>query len=258
MIRGHRHLKQCAYIGDDSSEELDEIFDGDENNNTSADYDISNKPSNMKTIRDGVILEGKDSEHSDISASRHHHKPFHHGAEEQLQEWDIKKGQVHLNYAEQELNPKKLRDKEEYKTNPKIVNIPSETERQVKSSGEVYDGILQQLKQMGPKGQEMLKQLNKKILEEERNLDSTPKMGISEQKEQISEHKSKETINTNIRNHLKNKKRRRRQISENRETASSLTQHDEHADHAAEEVKYIIQLTLSYLLVGLLTKPSFH
>lgn len=243
MIRGHRHLKQCAYIGDDSSEELDEIFDGDENNNTSADYDISNKPSNMKTIRGGVVLEGKNLDHSDISASHHHHKPFHHGAVEQLQEnylkWDNKKGQVHLNYAEQELNPKKLRDKEEYKTNPKIVNILSETEteRQVKSSGEVYDGILQQLKQMGPKGQEMLKQLNKKILEEERNLDSKPKIGISEQKEEISEHKPKETITINIENDLKNKKRRRRQIPENRETASSLTQHDEHADHAAEEVK---------------------
>jgi len=27
VIRGHRHLHQCAYIGDDSSEEVDELMD---------------------------------------------------------------------------------------------------------------------------------------------------------------------------------------------------------------------------------------
>lgn len=27
LIRGHRHLHECAYIGDDSSEELQELMD---------------------------------------------------------------------------------------------------------------------------------------------------------------------------------------------------------------------------------------
>lgn len=27
VIRGHRHLHQCAYIGDDSSEEVDELME---------------------------------------------------------------------------------------------------------------------------------------------------------------------------------------------------------------------------------------
>lgn len=27
MIRGHRHLQECAYIGDDSSEELEELLE---------------------------------------------------------------------------------------------------------------------------------------------------------------------------------------------------------------------------------------
>lgn len=226
MINGHKHLKQCAYIGDDSSEELDEMFAGDESNNTSVDYDISNKPTNMKTIRDGVVLVGESTDHSDILYN-HHRQPILPRAKEELNgKGDIKKGQVHLIYAEQEINPKKSRDKEEYKVNPKIVNIPHNLQKEepkLKTSKEVYDGILQQLKQMGSKGKVVLKQLNEKLTQEgyeDKNISINPS-------------------NDNITNKsdLKNKKRRRRQTRVSREAAISLTKHDEKENHAKEEVK---------------------
>jgi len=34
VIKGHKHLKECAYIGDNSSEELDEVESSEESNNT--------------------------------------------------------------------------------------------------------------------------------------------------------------------------------------------------------------------------------
>jgi len=244
MIRGHKHLKQCAYIGDDSSEELDEIFEGDGNNSVSADYDISNKPTSMKKVSDGILIEQKTEEHVDISSQSHHHKSHPTVLEEALK-WkvDNKKDQnVHLVYAEQLINPKKMRDKEEYKVNPIVVNIPATTTEKPKSSGEIYDEMLDKLKKMGPKGKAMLDQLSKKLSEEMKSkMNSTERTNAKEPINSTEKTIGKETMldklakvnPTTSKNDLKNKKRRRREIPPLDKT--QLTRHDEGADHAMEE-----------------------
>ncbi|XP_054278718.1 uncharacterized protein LOC129005225 isoform X2 [Macrosteles quadrilineatus] len=244
MIRGHKHLKQCAYIGDDSSEELDELFEGDGNNSVSADYDISNKPTSMKKVSDGIFIDQKTEEHIDISSQSHHHRPPHSAVVEEAlkNNWkvDNKKDQnVHLVYAEQLINPKKTKDKEEYKINPNVVNIPATTTEKSKTSGEVYNEMLEQLKKMGPKGKVMLDQLKKKLSEEVKT--NVTKINATEEtsekpleKETMLDKLTKINPASN-KNDLKNKKRRRREIPTPSKTVSQLQRHDEAADHAGEE-----------------------
>uniref|UniRef100_A0A1B6LJN2 E3 ubiquitin-protein ligase APD1-4 middle domain-containing protein n=1 Tax=Graphocephala atropunctata TaxID=36148 RepID=A0A1B6LJN2_9HEMI len=245
MIRGHKHLKQCAYIGDDSSEELDELFEGDGVNNTSIDYDISNKPTSMKKVRDGVLVEGR---HVDISSVHHHRKPFHASAvEDALRDnWkmDNKKGpNVHLRYAEYMMNPKKTKDNEEFKMNPNVVNVPMEAEM-AKTSREVYNEMLDRLRKMGPKGRVLLDQLNKNLAEEGKSTmnvnvveqSTEPANGQDSTKSQKIPESSTKTDSTTTKRDLQNRKRRRRNIPTIGKTAAQLTLHDEAADNAAEEM----------------------
>lgn len=255
MIKGHRHLKQCAYIGDDSSEELDEIFDGEESNNTSADYDISNKPTEMKKINDGVILED-----IDISSHHHpHHKHFHTDVVEEAlkKNWkvDNKKGpNLHLIYAEQVINPpNKNRDKDEFKKNPNIVNIPGNEESsddRVKTSKEVLDEMLNQLRKMGDKGKVILEKINKNLTDEElstkgtedKKHSSTDTSKVQRDKdltksEDLPSSKSKRSL-------PRNKLRRRRTAPTIGLAASQLNEHDEDKNTAAEEVRILFS---SYL-----------
>lgn len=48
MIRGHKHLQECAYIGDDSSEELEEILraNGGKLDNATIQKLIADQPTN--------------------------------------------------------------------------------------------------------------------------------------------------------------------------------------------------------------------
>lgn len=52
MIRGHKHLQDCAYIGDDSSEELEELFraGGGKLNNATIQKLINSSPSNRPSM----------------------------------------------------------------------------------------------------------------------------------------------------------------------------------------------------------------
>lgn len=253
MIKGHRHLKECAYIGDDSSEELDEMFDGEESNNTSADYDISNKPVNMKKVRDGVVVDDMTG-HVDISSVNHHHNHFQASAVEEAlkNSWkvDNKKGtNVHLIYAEEEINPKRTKEKNEYKTNPIVVNIPEEGEyNRAKTSKEVYDKMLNQLRQMGPKGKSILDRLNKNITEEEKSIVRpnrtaestlvTPDEKSNVQKEPLLKISANVTqyVSINNKENTRTRRRKRRHIPTVGKAASQLAAHDEDGNHAAEEV----------------------
>lgn len=257
MIKGHRHLKECAYIGDDSSEELDEMFDGEESNNTSADYDISNKPVNMKKVRDGVVVDAGDTTgHVDISSVNHHHNHFHASAVEEAlkNSWkmDNKKGtNVHLIYAEEEINPKRTKEKNEYKTNPIVVNIPEEGEfpDRAKTSKEIYDKMLNQLRQMGPKGKSILDRLNKNITEEEKSIlrsnGTEPTLVTKDEKSNVQREpllkisaNVTQYVSNNNKENIKTRRRKRRHIPTVGKAAAQLSAHDEDGNHAAEEVPY--------------------
>ncbi|KAK9720344.1 protein of unknown function (DUF4792) [Popillia japonica] len=67
VIRGHKHLHDCAYIGDDSSEELDEILEAIKDGsyvyvNTTKDEQPSNVPHLMKRHR-STLTPPKTSNH---------------------------------------------------------------------------------------------------------------------------------------------------------------------------------------------------
>ncbi|XP_024942141.1 uncharacterized protein LOC107269113 [Cephus cinctus] len=68
IIRGHKNLHECAFIGDDSSEELEELLEIAEErghlnilNSTLQDDGPSNEPDKMKRARQEVLFHHKDS-----------------------------------------------------------------------------------------------------------------------------------------------------------------------------------------------------
>ncbi|XP_078032859.1 uncharacterized protein LOC144467784 [Augochlora pura] len=66
IIRGHKHLHECAFIGDDSSEELEELFEVAKEtglvsvNGTDEDKSPSNEPNKMKRVEQGIQFHHKD------------------------------------------------------------------------------------------------------------------------------------------------------------------------------------------------------
>ncbi|KOC65647.1 hypothetical protein WH47_00671 [Habropoda laboriosa] len=72
IIRGHKHLHECAFIGDDSSEELEEFLEvakesGLLSNNTESP---SNMPDKMKRVQQGIQFHHKDHAHL-LNNSKH-------------------------------------------------------------------------------------------------------------------------------------------------------------------------------------------
>lgn len=66
IIRGHKHLHECAFIGDDSSEELEELLEVAKEtglisvNGTDEDKSPSNEPNKMKRVEQGIQFHHKD------------------------------------------------------------------------------------------------------------------------------------------------------------------------------------------------------
>ncbi|XP_076166911.1 uncharacterized protein LOC143146454 isoform X1 [Ptiloglossa arizonensis] len=66
IIRGHKHLHECAFIGDDSSEELEELLEVAKEtgflivNGTVEDESPSNVPEKMKRVQQGIQFHHKD------------------------------------------------------------------------------------------------------------------------------------------------------------------------------------------------------
>ncbi|XP_076637845.1 uncharacterized protein LOC143349998 [Colletes latitarsis] len=69
IIRGHKHLHECAFIGDDSSEELEELLEIAKEtglltvNGTLQNESPSNEPEKMKRVQQGVEFHHKDHAH---------------------------------------------------------------------------------------------------------------------------------------------------------------------------------------------------
>lgn len=76
LIKGHKHLRDCAYIGDDSSEELDEL-DEDESNSTKVHQDPANDPTKMTKLKDGIVHHQTATNHTAETFAIHHKKKGH-------------------------------------------------------------------------------------------------------------------------------------------------------------------------------------
>ncbi|XP_050487818.1 uncharacterized protein LOC126872199 [Bombus huntii] len=117
MIRGHKHLHECAFIGDDSSEELEELLEVAKEtgfltvNGSLESESPSNEPEKMKRVQQGIQFHHKDHANA-LNSSKHtmntitHHYNSH--------ELDAKAMKVILT----ELFAKTLDTKKKQKENP--------------------------------------------------------------------------------------------------------------------------------------------
>lgn len=156
VIKGHKHLKECAYIGDNSSEELDEIESSEESNNTHI-------PRFMRKLTSGMTVPDMAP---DVVYIQNH--PNDKNINITYFKKSSKIANHHLDYAE-ELYKKEMKEKienEDYvdqvkKPNPvtpahgvEINNIPESKElieeslRKLGNQGEDGAKLLQKLKEV--------------------------------------------------------------------------------------------------------------
>ncbi|CAL7950074.1 unnamed protein product [Xylocopa violacea] len=114
MIRGHKHLHECAFIGDDSSEELEELLEVAKEtgflaaNGSLENESPSNEPEKMKRVHQGVQFHHKD--HANVLNNSKHMMSHHYNSHE----LDAKAMKVILT----ELFAKTLGTKKKQKENP--------------------------------------------------------------------------------------------------------------------------------------------
>jgi hypothetical protein len=144
VIEGHKNLKECAYVGDNSSEENDDLS-SEENRNVSV-------TSQMTKIVPGVVL--------NVSLLT---DPSKYNASETLvnetnarhQKTDEKAKNVHLQYAEDLYNKERRKNPNKHQESSKV-EIPKPP---VTDSAEVLEDVLSKLKKLGPKGKQILQKL---------------------------------------------------------------------------------------------------
>ncbi|KAL1114824.1 hypothetical protein AAG570_007648 [Ranatra chinensis] len=174
IIKGHKHLRRCAYIGDDSSEELDELNELQK----AKDKDVpSNDPAIMTKINPEVMVNGHnitDRLHGDVlKVDTLEEIPTGNSIEENR--LDNRMGNyVHLNYAEKIDGPD--RRNKWYETKKFAF---SDSKRPQLTSKEVLNEMLVKLKKMGKTGKHILEELNREMSEgnEKPALDRKPKDG---------------------------------------------------------------------------------
>lgn len=163
VIKGHKHLKECAYIGDNSSEELDELESSEEGNDTHI-------PNFMRKLTSGMTVPDMAP---DVVYLQHH--PNDNGTNRTYLKRSGKTANHHLDYAE-DLYQKEIREKienEDYvapsKKSKPAVNINAETMNDVqRQSKEMIEESLRKLGNQGEDGAALLRKL-KEVLRNDMN-----------------------------------------------------------------------------------------
>ncbi|XP_044263586.1 uncharacterized protein LOC123010618 isoform X2 [Tribolium madens] len=243
VIRGHKHLHECAYIGDNSSEELDELMKAireesyvppkpkpkPKQNSTNA---RTNEPEMMKRHRPDVKF----------------HHPVHknssesHTIKKTVDEADITDPKM----LQPILDLLQVKTKKKHKPTPKenhthvyrnstiakdeTKNIKIEAPHFEKTkSQEAFDDIMMRLQGLGNKTNSILDRLNKKFNGKNETSDET-----SDQKFDVKgRHYSKPAVNFD--DNIDRARRRRRQISISNAMKSNFTEDDEERNLAMEE-----------------------
>lgn len=176
VIRGHKHLHECAYIGDNSSEELDELMEAirekgyvEQNQNFTSEEDApANEPDKMKRHRSDVqfhhpvhknrtkstIKEAIDT--SDITDPKLMKKI--------LESLQFKSGKHQNTAPKDDKHVHKHRNStiaNEEKRNI-FIQAPNLAEGGTKSQ-EILDDIMKKLENLGNKSSSVLEKLNKKF-----------------------------------------------------------------------------------------------
>ncbi|CAH1163985.1 unnamed protein product [Phaedon cochleariae] len=169
LIRGHKHLHECAYIGDDSSEELEELMEaarekaGDPETNSSQPQQQANDPDLMKWHRPEVQF------HSPVhlNNSRSLGQDAHNGVADDA-ETDPKAMKPILEALRHKYKQSKPLNAEHTHRNSTVAkeeeeNMHIEKPREATEPEKVLTDILGKLKRLGDQGPEVLHKLNEQF-----------------------------------------------------------------------------------------------
>jgi peptidyl-prolyl cis-trans isomerase SDCCAG10 len=246
VIRGHKHLHECAYIGDDSSEELDELMEAIREGNyvrpenkkqNSTPHAPVNEPDMMKrhrvdvefhhpihknntknyTIKDAV----DDADITDPKALQTLLDSLQAKAKEnQKQTLEEKYMHVHRNSTIAEGESKNFQ-----------IEAPHSDQTH---SQETYADIMRKLESLGNKSNTILDQINKKfggkVNNSEDNLVQEPHQQVFDVK---GRHYSKPSVHFD--DNIDRARRRRREIIISNAMHSNLTEDDEERNLGVEE-----------------------
>lgn len=189
VIRGHKHLHECAYIGDDSSEELDEIMeaiqDGTYIQPNNSNLNQANKPELMKRHRDDVefhhethkknkknytLSTGLDM--SEITDPKHMKSILSTLTSKKAtldsnKKDTKKKSHVHRNstVAQDEMKNFKFLDLENRNvTDAKKVDEGSINKEKTFNTNDLVNDVVLKLKSLGQEGESVLKNINNKFM----------------------------------------------------------------------------------------------
>ncbi|VEN41697.1 unnamed protein product [Callosobruchus maculatus] len=181
VIRGHKHLHECAYIGDNSSEELDEL---------------------MAAIREGTYVHEANMTMTDITdedqapaneplmMKRHRpdvefHSPVHHNStKNQTLDHDVDNSEItdakHMRtildaLQEKVKSSKKKVPNETHHHREKTIAVGEDTNLKIEkpknqtTSQEMVDEILMKLREMGAKGEAVLGKINQEFADQQQS-----------------------------------------------------------------------------------------
>ncbi|XP_025412970.1 uncharacterized protein LOC112685317 isoform X4 [Sipha flava] len=231
VIKGHKHLKECAYLGDNSSEELDEIESSEEGNDTH----IINF---MRKLTSGMTV--PDMAPDVVYLTHHPHDII-------LNRTNLKRSSKtanhHLDYAE-DLYQKEMKEKiesEDYvvqtkKTKPIISN--GEVISNILQSKELIEESLRKLGNQGEDGAALLRKL-KEVLKNDLNDPVNDTVESTNRLYQIIENAMADDDTSWRGPRLRHYRSRFKRSVSNKEDQENLSKelfkHDQHNDAANEE-----------------------
>ncbi|KAL1497533.1 hypothetical protein ABEB36_008477 [Hypothenemus hampei] len=248
VIRGHRHLHQCAYIGDDSSEELDELMEAIREGTYVNENQYVKKPlSNESITNDPEIMK---RHRSDVEFHSPHHEKNkdNYTLKNNVDTSELNDPKVMktiLDALQSKKQKQKEKDHPHFKRNSTIAknetgnfNIYSPGENSIPSSQEIISQLYNRLQSFGDKAPKYLEELSKKFSNspedvlnsnsehaDESNLQKKFEMHYETQGRQYK--KPLVNFNRNIDN-----RRRKREIDE---ALSDFNKDDEENNNANEE-----------------------
>nr|AEE63527.1 unknown [Dendroctonus ponderosae] len=173
VIRGHRHLHECAYIGDDSSEELDELMEAiKEGKYVGNTQDLQKPVSNESITNDPELMK---RHRSDVEFHSPHHaiNKDNHTLKDNVDISDLNDSKVLKSILEAlklKKNKKCQKDHPHFKRNSTIAknetgnfNIYSPGEAAALSSQEIVSQLYSRLKSLGEKAPKYLEELSRKF-----------------------------------------------------------------------------------------------
>ncbi|KAK9877472.1 hypothetical protein WA026_018581 [Henosepilachna vigintioctopunctata] len=149
VIRGHKHLHECAYIGDDSSEEEEEVQE------LRSDAP-ANRPSAMRRHRPDVKFLHPASDNQSYLI---HHVPETHYEDDSDLEGDIKKL---LSSLQEKITISRKSNAKQAADQLNRLSTPKEENSKLTST-EIINDILKKLEKLGSKNGDILEKLSKKL-----------------------------------------------------------------------------------------------